>query len=724
MLGTGLQLAPVGGTATAPPVNMSVGGMMSAQSLSSVQAQQKAKAQSEQTFQEEQAQPQIIGLAAHIKAFWVQAYQAKRGVEIKMLEALYARRGEYTAEKLSKIKDAGQPAIFMMLSATKMRQAEALMRDVLIGAGTEKPWTLEPEPVPDVPPLVAAQIKAALTEELQGFILAGVQPSTNEVRERILAAKDMALNALREWAREQCARMEDKMETQLDEGGFNEALDQFITDLTTFKTAFIAGPIVRKKVKLQWVPGNPVPVVKPYACLEWERVSPFDMYPAPWARSVGDGPTIRKHKLTRDHLNEMMGVDGFSDDAIRQVLELYGTGGLHDWLTVDSEVARAEGKDTIEATITSGLIDALQYWGSVSGKMLREWGMTPKQVPDESKEYQVEAWMVGPYVIKSVLNADPLARRPFYAASYEMIPGSVWGNSVYDLMSDCQDMCNAAARSLAANLGIASGPQVVVNVSRLPTGSVISSLYPWKIWQVEEDQMGNVAPPITFFQPQSNAAELMGVYEKYSMLADEYTGIPRYMSGTEGTPGAGRTASGLSMMIGNASKVIKQVVGCVDNNVIEPLIERLYYYNMRYAADPDLKGAVNVRARGAMSLTTKDAAQVRRNEFLAATNNPTDMAILGLPGRAELLRATAITLDMNPDKIVPPVAMLKAKQAALEQQQMAEAAGAQGGSPGSPGSPGAASSGGPSPNGQPLMNGAPQTDTFQPTQPAPAAQPA
>jgi hypothetical protein len=504
--------------------NMSVGGVVAAQSLASIL---KEQAKSALAADEEQQQPEIVGLASHVKKFWEQARQAKRPFELSMLEALYARRGAYTAEKLQEIRDAGQPPIYMMLGASKMRQAEALLRDVLIGSGTEKPWTLQPEPVSELPPMIVAQVKAAVSGELQEALMAGAQPSMDDVRQRLNDIKDELTNKLRDEAMAGCERMEDKMETQLDEGGFNDALDAWITDLCTFKTAFLAGPIVRKKPKLSWLPNNPVPMVQTTQVLEWERVDPFDMYPAPWARTINEGPLIRRHKLTREALNEMIGVDGFSDDSIKQVLALYGEGGLNDWLTIDSEVAHAEGKTTIAATMQTGLMDALQFWGSVSGQMLRDWGMKPKDVPDVSKEYQVEAWLIGNFIIKATLNNDPLARRPFYATSYERVPGSVWGNAPYDLMADCQAMCNGAARSLAANLGIASGPQVVVNVSRLPTGEQVTNMYPWKIWQVEEDPMGNVAPPITFFQPSSNAAELMGVYEKFSALADEYTGIPR-----------------------------------------------------------------------------------------------------------------------------------------------------------------------------------------------------
>lgn len=720
MPGTGLALS---GSSPTAGTTMSVGGAMTARSVGSLQAELKAQADQKAAFDEQQDQPGIAGLAGHIKAQWELAKEAKRDIENQMIEALYARRGEYTPEKLAQINQAGQPAIYMMLAASKMRQAESLLRDVLVGAGTDKPWTLKPEPVAELPPLEVAKIMAGVTEELtQANMMAQAgmapQPTVEQVRQRLMDLKAELQNRLREQAETMCDRMEDKMETQLDEGGFNEALDQFITDLTTFKTAFIAGPIIRNKPQLKWVPGMDQPVVQVTQVLEWERVDPFDMYPAPWARSVSEGPMIRKHRLTREALTEMIGVEGFSDDGIREVLDMYGESGIDaDWLSVDSRKARAEGKLTISATTNTGLIDAIQYWGSVSGKMLREWGMDIKQVPDQSKEYQVEVWLVGPHVIKAVLNADPLARRPFYAASYERVPGTVWGNCVYDLMSDCADMCNAAARSLAANLGISSGPQVVVNVSRLPTGESITQMYPWKIWQVEEDPMGGSAKPIEFFQPTSNAAELMGVYEKFSNLADEYTGVPKYTTGVEGTPGAGRTASGLSMMLGNASKIIKQVVSGVDNGVIEPLLSRLYYYNMRYATDPDLKGAVNVVPRGAMSLTTKDAAQVRRNEFLTATNNPADLQIMGLEGRAEVLRSAAKTLDLNTDKVIPPVSVIK-ERAAAQAIAMAQQ---QGQTPGSPGSPGQPQS--PQQGGAQLSNGAPVTNNFKPTSPKPAGGP-
>ena len=72
----------------------------------------------------------------------------------------------------------------------------------------------------------------------------------------------------------------------------------------------------------------------------------------------------------------------------------------------------------------------------------------------------------------------------------------------------------------------------------------------------------------------------------------------------------------------------------------------------------------------------REAAQVRRTEFLAATANPVDMQIMGVEGRAAVLRETAKTLQMDTDKVVPDTDTLRQKlqtEQALAQQQQAAA---------------------------------------------------
>jgi hypothetical protein len=291
-----------------------------------------------------------------------------------------------------------------------------------------------------------------------------------------------------------------------------------------------------------------------------------------------------------------------------------------------------------------------------------------------------------------VLNYDPLGRKPYYLTSYENTPGAVDGKGVTDLCRDSQLMVNASARSLANNMGISSGPQVGVNISRLPPGEDITDMHPWKIWQFQSSDYGDNTAPITFFQPNSNANELMAVFEKFSARADEDTMIPRYMTG-ESSPGAGRTSSGLSMLISNAGKGIKQVISNIDQNVITPAIERLYQDNLRYSNDPDLVGDVNIIATGANSLVIKEAEAIRRNEFLQLVlNSPVAQQIVGMNGLAELLRDSAKNLSGNVDRIVPDRKQITVteQQTQIIQQLQQQLQMLMSQAPGAPGAPNAA----------------------------------
>jgi len=113
-------------------------------------------------------------------------------------------------------------------------------------------------------------------------------------------------------------------------------------------------------------------------------------------------------------------------------------------------------------------------------------------------------------------------------------------------------------------------------------------------------------------------------------------------------------------------------------------VTNAYQYVMRYVGDKDCKGDLQVVARGALSLVTKDSQMQRQQQFLAATANPIDMQIIGLDGRAAVLRETAKALDMNVDKIVPSATTLAMRAKVAAAQAMMQGGGAMPGAPGGP----------------------------------------
>ncbi len=703
------------------PQQVSVGGILNIQSARSL-AEEQAKRDSDA----QQNTPLIQGLAAHVQSCWSMAKDAReQTVEPRMFKSIRQRHGDYDPDKLAAIRQQGGSEIYMMLTSAKCRGASAWLRDVLMGAGGDKPWALKPTPLPTLPAATLEELRQRAIQELQMYmdLNGGMSVPPIELRKFLTGLREEYFNDLYEEAKVKVTNMERLMEDQLIEGGFPKALDQFVDDLTTFPAAFLKGPVIRNKNSLKWKessPGQWDPVVEEGLKLEWERVDPLMAYPSPTSTGIDDGFFIERHKMRQLELEELIGVEGYDDAAIRSVLEDYGRGGLQEWLTVDSNKAEAENRGSTQVMSNpENTIDAIQFWGTVSGQMLLDWGMEEAEVEDKAKNYACEVWLIGRYVIKATLNFHPLGLKPYYKASYEDIPGSFWGNAVTDLVRDCQDMCNAAGRAIANNMSISSGPQVAVNTERMPPGEDVTQMYPWKIWQFTSDPMGSTADALKFFQPQSNVQELMQIFEKYSILADEYSAIPRYMTGDSPTGGAGRTASGMSMLMANANKSMKQVVGNVDNSILRPMLERLYFHNMMYSDDPGLKGDVQVMAGGAAAVVTKESAQVRRNEFLTVVgSNPVFTQIVGPEGIAAILREAAKNLDMDPDKIVPPQFKVSlAKQMAERAQQMLPPPpmGPDGQPLNEPGTGGPAGSmPAPTQNGQMLGNGAPITDNFAP----------
>jgi hypothetical protein len=368
---------------------------------------------------------------------------------------------------------------------------------------------------------------------------------------------------------------------------------------------------------------------------------------------------------------------------VRTVLDEYGRGGLHDnWDSTDSERAVQERREDPHHN-QSGLISCLEYHGNVQGRMLLEYGLPPEQLPDPLRDYMVQAWLIGRHVIKVQLSPSPRKRHPYFITSFEKVPGTPVGNGLPDILTDIGEVCNATLRSLVNNLSIASGPQVVVNVDRLAQGEDAEELFPWKRWHVQGDPMGNNSQaPISFFMPTSNAQDLLTVYEKFSAIADELSAIPKYLTGTgTGGGGAGRTASGLAMLMGNASKILQTVAANIDRDVLDPLLTSLYDMLMLTDQTGILSGQESIRVMGVNVAVQRETQRSRQLEYLQLTANQIDAPIIGMKGRAAILRSVAQTIGLDGEKIVPTEEQLemqeKQQQAAALQQLGAQAQGKQ-----------------------------------------------
>ena len=615
--------------------------------------------------------------------------------DMLLLRCLYSRKGEYHPEEMAVLggnsanSTVASAHTYFPITGTKCRAGEAWIADIF--TGTEgRIWSLAPTPVPNVPDYIKEMIVQQIKMELQQF---GPGLDEQAIRARIKELRDIAMAKVNELAKEATDRMQTKIEDQLDDTNFDAALSEFVSDVITFPYAVMKGPIIKNMKMLEW--NGAKPVVKTVATLTVERVSPFDYYYSQYAQNPQEGNIVELMHMTRAALYNCIGLPNFDDDKIREVLQAYPT-GYKVYTQITTQRQQLE-RNTLMNINANDLIDTFDFWGSIPGNMLKDWGM--KDIEDVDASYEVNAWVVNGICLRSVMNPDPMKKRPYYVTSYEKVPGALVGRSVPVLMRANQEIINSAYRALRRNMGLASGPFAEVDISRLGGAQAPEEIRPAMVKAVEPDLTGSNTPAYRFHDINSHAQELEAVIDAEIKKCDDVTGIPAYSYGNASVAGAGRTVGGLAMLMGNAAKGIKKVIGNMEVDLLDPLITALYNYNMLYDDDPALKVDAQVVAKGPTGVILKEAQVQRRMEALQVLGPYIPTGIIPQAGVANLLRQILQGLDLDVDKIIPDPE---------QQAQLASIAGGQ--PPGQqPGLPGETATGQPQgtppPTGQPAPGG-------------------
>lgn len=608
----------------------------------------------------EQITPSLPSLVTYFNDRWEQAKQAKDPVARQMLKNMRRRRGLYEPLEEQSIREVGGFGGFYRLVGTKCGAASAWILDIMMQPG-DKPWGIDPTPIPDLPPSVKEDIRSkvqqiliqkAIAQEMQTGAPINIETLAEQVKAELEAAEADILAQEKEVAKEIAGKMEEAIDDQLTEGGFYDIFPRLVDDLVTVKAMVIKGPVVRRKIDRSWEQqpdGSYEMALKERLVKETDRISPLDYYPAPGSVGVHDGAQIIRHRYTRKDLYELIGVPGYNSDSIREILTKHRSHGLKEWIWTDSERNTLRQDNDYLSMIDDTKIDALEMWDCIPGSILTEWGM--EGIEDQEAEYEVNCFMVDGKIFRSVLNPDKLGRRPFSTASFLEDPDGFWGWSVPELIEDDQVASNSLFRAAINNSSLSSGPMVEENIDRRAPGEE-GGIYAMKTWEVTDEMMTGT-PAVRLYNVQFNADKMLMVLQQVAEMADDHSSIPAYAHGNENVGGAGDTASGLSMLMGAASKGIKTVVRNVDR-ALRDLIVRYYDHNMLYHPDEGIKGDLKIIARGSTALIIKEQTTIRLKEFLQMVDSsPNLTALAGREGMEHLMKETAKGMNLEADKVVP-----------------------------------------------------------------------
>lgn len=597
-------------------------------------------------------------LSGLVQRCYVDARMHKQnaGITERLLRNLRAKKCKYQPDEETLLGPYND--VYVGLCSLKARAASSWLIDI-ISSNLDKPWTLTPTPEPDLPEKLMEQAIQMLLQELPNF------NSFDALKDRATQVKSALQDFSLKQATDATQRMETRINDQMTEADWLNIYAVYIEDLTVFPTAFMRGPIEVNVLDPEWK-GNQF-VVKQKAVPHMRVISPFDAYPAPNATSIQQSEYfIEAREWRHAEVHNLIGVPTFVESTIRQVLKEYEDGYVP---TKMEDNVRADLEDRDKILRHKKGLEVVIYNGKILGKHLAKFGAI---IDDPQKFYEAEVWCVGNYTIRAVLNPSPVGARPVYCTSYTKVNGSIWGQSVIDLVYDTQRVCNASVRSLVRNMGYASGPIGEVINDRLAETEDELSIAPYKIYRVGPDITGTGAPAFRFHNVTSISKDLMDVFQQFSKIADDLSGVPAYVLGNPQVAGAGRTLGGLSMLMGNAAKGIKNVQLNIDRDVISRVVSAYYYYNMSTSSDPGIKADAKVVARGATGLLQRELAQTRTVEVLQLLTPYAAQGLIDKSALDYILRAILQGTGLPVDKIVPD------PDAAANVQDLASLLGSQG----------------------------------------------
>ena len=211
-------------------------------------------------------------------------------------------------------------------------------------------------------------------------------------------------------------------------------------------------------------------------------------------------------------------------------------------------------------------------------------------------------------------------------------------------MDDTQTLMNGFMRMAVDNAVLSGNLIVEVDETNLVPGQDLS-LYPGKVFRRQGGAPGQAIFGTKF---PNVSSENMMLFDKARVLADESTGFPSYAHGQTGIQGVGRTASGISMLMNAAAGGTKSVIKNVDDYLLRPLGEGFFRFNMQFDFDPEIKGDLEVKARGTESLMANEVRSQRLMQFLGVASNP---ALAPFAKFQYVIREIAKSLDLDPDKV-------------------------------------------------------------------------
>jgi len=600
---------------------------------------------------------EMPGLAGYVRARFEDAENGRYAHEQRWLQAYKNFRGIY--DSTTQYRDSERSKVFIKITKTKVLAAYGQIVDILF-ANKKFPLVVESTPMPEgivefahmATPLDQMEQQDPYGYEGDGRDLPpGAREATapsmgaygEEFGDALVPGKAKVGEPQVEPAKEQARRMEKCIHDQLLDTNAVNVFRKAIFEAALLGTGVVKGPFNFYKRVHKWERDeegnrnyNPYEKIVPRI----ESVSIWDLFPDPSGTTMEDCEyVIQRHRMNRQQLRGLIHRPHFDALAIEESL---AKGPNYE----DKYYEDTIREDETEPYYQANRFEVLEYWGTLDAQMAKEAGMEGAEELSEFDQVQVNVWICGTQIIRCVLNPFTPARIPFQTFPFEINPYQIWGVGVAENMEDAQLLMNGHVRMAIDNLALAGNLVFDVDEASLVPGQNMD-IFPGKIFRRQSGVTGTAINGLKF---PNTAGENIQMYQISRQLADEETGIPSIMHGQTGVTGTGRTAAGLSMLMGSAGLAMKTVIKNIDDNLLKPLGEAYFQWNMQFNEKvEDIEGDLEIKPRGVAAVMQKEVRSQRLTALLQTVANPMLAPFIKIPN---LMKELAISQDIDPDSLV------------------------------------------------------------------------
>ena len=573
---------------------------------------------------------------------WVRAYRNYRG--------LYGPDVKFTSTEKSRI--------FVKVTKTKVLAAYGQLVEVLFG-NNKFPISIDPTVLPEG---IAESVHFESNPEMQkakgeskpemspedaklrpGETITDLQERLGAFKSKLEPVADLLKEGEGRTATEvtfhpalfAAKKMEKKIHDQLEESNASKKLRTAAFECALFGTGIMKGPFAVDKEYPHWDDeGNYKPRIKTIPSCD--AVSVWNFYPDPDANNMDEAEfVIERHKMSKSQMRGLKRRPFFRKNAIDLALG-YGESYTKEWWEQAME-------DDSQETQTERY-EVLEFWGFVDREVLEDHDVDIPRELRKADQLNVNIWICNGQVLRLVMNPFNPQIIPYYAVPYEVNPYSFFGVGLAENMDDTQVLMNGFMRMAVDNAALSGNLILEVDENNLVPGQDLE-IYPGKVFRRSGGAPGQAIFG-TSFPNVSN--ENMQMFDKARVLADESTGLPSFSHGQTGVSGVGRTASGISMLMSAANGSIRTVIKNVDDYLLGPIGKAFFSFNMQFDHDPEIKGDLEVKARGTSSLMANEVRSQRLLQFLQVVQNP---ALAPFAKMDFIIREIAESMDLDPDKV-------------------------------------------------------------------------